>query len=307
MRRARPRRAFTLIELLVVIAMIAILIGMLLPAVQKVREAAARMKCANNMKQLGLAIHNYESVHREVPALGTYRPPGRMDKHGWMMFLLPYLEQTALANNYRWDVDYSDPANQPVIKAQLKVVQCPSTPRTTWTVSGAEAGVPYEAAVGDYAACNGVNKSLATYLGNPDMSRGGMFFGEITPRGVRFTEVTDGLSQTFLILEHAGKPDWYVLGAKQPTPIPTPVRAAWGHQYQFSILLRGHTADGLNPNGPCAINCSNDLGIYSFHAGSANVLFSDGGVQSVKNGMKIEVVAALATVSGGEVISPSDY
>jgi prepilin-type N-terminal cleavage/methylation domain-containing protein/prepilin-type processing-associated H-X9-DG protein len=301
------RSAFTLIELLVVIAIIAILIGLLLPAVQKVREAAARSTCLNNLKQLGLAVHGYEGVNREVPTLGTYRPPTRMDKHGWVLFLLPYLEQTALANNYRWDVDYSDPVNQPVIKSRLKVLECPSSPRTTWTVSGTEAGVPYEAAVGDYAACNGVSKDLATYLGNGGMSRGGMFFGEITPRGVRFAEVSDGLSQTFLALEHGGKPDWYVLGVKQPTAIPTPVRAAWGHQYQFSLLLRGHAADGKSHYGPCAVNCSNDLGIYSFHPGAANALLADGSVQSVKAGLRVEVMAALATVSGGEVLATGDY
>ncbi|MBN9517469.1 DUF1559 domain-containing protein [bacterium] len=301
------RRGFTLIELLVVIAIIAILIGLLLPAVQKVREAAARTRCQNNMKQIGLAVHGYEGVNREVPTLGTYRPPTRMDKHGWFLFLLPYLEQTALAAQYRWDLDYSDPVNQSVIKTQLKVVQCPSTPRETWLVSAAEAGVPYEAAVGDYAACNGVSKDLATYLGNPTMSRGGMFFGEITPRGVRFGEVTDGLSQSFLVLEHAGMPEWYVHGAKQATLAPTPVRAAWGHQYQFSLLLRGHSADGLTYYGPCAVNCSNDLGIYAFHTGTAVALFADGSVQAVRKGMRVEVMAALATTSGGEVISPNDY
>ncbi|AMV27813.1 hypothetical protein VT84_25650 [Gemmata sp. SH-PL17] len=303
----RRRSAFTLIELLVVIAVIAILIGLLLPAVQKVREAAARMKCSNNLKQLGLAVHNYEGVHREVPTLGTYRPPTSMGKHGWVMFLLPYLEQTALASQYRWDVSFSDPVNQPVIKTQLRIFQCPSTPRTTWTISASDSGVAYEAAVGDYAACNGVSKDLATYLGNTSMSRGGMFFGEITPRGVRFAEVTDGLSQTFMVLEHAGMPEWYVLGTKQPTNAPVPERAAWGHQYQFSLLLRGHSTDGKSYYGPCAINCSNDLGIYSFHTGTVNTLFADGSVQSVRSGMQVSVMAALATVGGGEVISPNDY
>jgi prepilin-type processing-associated H-X9-DG protein len=291
----------------VVIIILTILLGTLLPAVLASQESSARRTCENNLRLLGEAVQQFEKVNRHVPTLGTFRPPTRSDKHGWMMFLLPYLGQTELANRYRWDLDYSHPDNRPIIETKLNVVLCPATPRTTWSVSGKELDVEYEAAVGDYAACNGVSKLLAAYLGKPDMMRGGMFFGEITPRGVRLAEVSDGLSQTFLILEHAGKPDWYILGKQQAAPIPSPIRAAWAHQYQFSLLLRGHTADGKDHYGPCAVNCSNDLGIYSFHAGVANALFADGSVRALKNELPIEVMAALATTSGGEVLAASDY
>jgi prepilin-type N-terminal cleavage/methylation domain-containing protein/prepilin-type processing-associated H-X9-DG protein len=306
MNRICTRQAFTLIELLVVIAIIAILIGLLLPAVQKVREAAARLSCQNNLKQIGLALHNYENAHRQIPTLGTYRPPNSMLKHGWFVHILAYLEQNALAQQYRWDVNYSDPANAPIIKAQLKVVQCPSTPRTIWTISGTD-GFPYEAAVGDYSACNNVRSSAVAIGYSPDASRRAMFNGEITPQGVKFAEVTDGLSNTFMVLEQAGKPAWYINGVKQPTDAPQPERAAWGHHTQFGLLIAGHSFDGFVEPGLCAINCTNNRGIYSFHPGMVNMLFGDGAVRPIRNGTSIWIVYALNTVDGGEVVNANDY
>src|SRR5262245_30852619 len=139
-RSLRRPRGFTLIELLVVIAVIGILISLLLPAVQKVREAAARTQCANNLKQIGLALHSFENNRRSFPpgfvsqegglpqvGVPDVRPAAALN-HGWAVFLLPYLEQDNLFKQYRFDRDWRAPENQIVRETPLRVMQCPSTP-----------------------------------------------------------------------------------------------------------------------------------------------------------------------------------
>src|SRR3954468_15015656 len=123
-----PRRlAFTLIELLVVIAIIGVLMGLLLPAVQKVREAANRMKCSNNLKQLALAFHGYESNNGHYPLAYT-DPASAVKFHNWTPFILPYVEEGNRVRDYSLSVEWWKSPNREIVARQLKIMQCPTTP-----------------------------------------------------------------------------------------------------------------------------------------------------------------------------------
>jgi prepilin-type N-terminal cleavage/methylation domain-containing protein/prepilin-type processing-associated H-X9-DG protein len=307
------RRGFTLIELLVVIAIIAVLIGLLLPAVQKVREAASRMKCANNLKQLGLALHEYHDVNKTFPPAyvnkgGSYLNSGFPFTHGWAPFILPYVEQQALYDRYRWDVPQYAPENGPVIATQLKVFQCPSTPEQDRDYTmGPFAYFGTRGACGDYTLTLGVNPLLAQ-LGWVDPA--GDYRGALTntptaalvlspgTAGTRLTDVTDGTSSTILLAEDAGRPRLWQAGKAGPDQVVS--GGPWNH-FKGPIILQGSSFDGTTQPGPCALNCTNDGEVYAFHTGGTNAAFADGHVRFLKVGMDVRVMARLITRAGGEV------
>jgi len=308
---SRVRRGFTLIELLVVIAIIAILIGLLLPAVQKVREAAARMSCQNNLKQVSLAAHNYAGAQGRLPYLSFRRFGGALDQ-GWMPLILPYLEQDNVARLYRLDLDWYDPGNAAAILNRIKSFECPSA-RTTNRVLAAQLAPPwgtasYQAATTDYTGVQGVWSTLITTGWVPPTTT--QYCGTIgLNSGYALTDITDGTSQTMVVTEMAGRP--VVYHGNQPDPAdPTMmtsanVSGAWAAPN--GIGFRGFTWDGMVQPGPCAINCSNNSGgIYSFHTGGANIGFADGSVRFVRQQVSISTVLAMVSRNGGEVISGDD-
>jgi prepilin-type N-terminal cleavage/methylation domain-containing protein/prepilin-type processing-associated H-X9-DG protein len=292
------RPGFTLVELLVVIAIIAVLIGLLLPTVQKVREAAARMKCANNLKQLGLALHNYHEVYGTFPPGQVAAPYARWSvNHGWATFILPYLEQQALYDAYHWDQPLGAAANQSVVAHPLKNFCCPSAPeqdRYDWT-HGLFPSYGGKGACGDFAPTWGVDPALAT----------GDNRGVLVPNSMtKMTNITDGTSNTILLTEDAGRPRLWRAGKAGPDQ--EVAGGPWAG-FETGVTLKGSTPDGASWPGPCALNCTNDHEAYSFHPGGANAVFADGSVHFLGAGMSVRTLAALITRAGGEVVSAGDF
>ena len=330
MRLRAVRRGFTLIELLVVIAIIAILIGLLLPAVQKVREAAARAKCQNNLKQLGLAVHNYENTNGYLPP--SYRfalvsaSPLKIEAYSGLALLLPYVEQNALATRYDYKSVFCDNSppftanvNQPLIVTPLKVMQCPSTPDQdrlySFTLPGSSVGLPFnlswQASAGDYGVISGILGALWDIIPGilPDQGqRQGMLTVSTTPTytgGMRMVAVTDGTSNTYLLGEIAGRPEIWMGGKKQASnpayPLGVP-GGGWGDPLNGEHWMKGSSEDGLTQPGLCVINCRNDQALYSFHTGGVNVAMGDGSVRFIPKSINLLTFAYQVTSQRGEVI-----
>jgi prepilin-type N-terminal cleavage/methylation domain-containing protein/prepilin-type processing-associated H-X9-DG protein len=317
----RLRKAFTLIELLVVMAIIAILIGLLVPAVMRVREAANRMTCQNNLKQLGLALLQYEAGFGKFPPGRVIGPlpqagvPQAVD-HGWGPFILNYIEQKALADTYRWDLGNAAPANQPVVTIQLKVFQCPSAEPNRYFYGGPFARYGGKAACGDYGPTWGVDTALLTLQlidkpadqpyfipgwpnSIPDLW---VYRGVLVPNQMtQVAQILDGTSNTIMLAEDAGRPQLWRDGrpiSGQPDVLGGPWEAFFS-----GFVVRGSDSEGISSPGSCAINCTNNLEIYGFHPGGANAVFADGSVHFLHAKSSIRVLAALVTRAGGEVPS----
>jgi prepilin-type processing-associated H-X9-DG protein len=298
-----------------------VLIGLMVPAVQKVREAANRLACANNLKQFGLAAHNYHDSYGTFPpgAVGPIGPAFpqylQLKHHGLGTYLLLYLEQAALASRYRRDVSWFDPPNQEVVKTPLKIWQCPSAPANrimdgSLVTVTPPLGVRFNgsAACGDYAGMGFVHADLARsdLIDPPSGPRDeqGHYEGVFPVNHTRrLTDILDGTSHTLLIAECAGRPQLWQ-GRRE-----VPNKWLTGGPWASRNLLwgRGATPDGTAFYGPCAVNCTNDREVYSFHTSGANVVFADGSVRFLSATLDIRVFARLVTRDGGEVVSGSDF
>ena len=293
----RHRRGFTLVELLVVIAIIAILLGLLLPAVQKVRSAAARMQCQNNLKQIALAAHSYESPQGALPpGLTIFKAGEKLPYIGWLARLLPYIEQNAL-----WRQSLEAYAERPFtpfslphlgIQTPIKIYSCPADDRQG---SAHDTHQGYRVAVSGYLGVNGTDYKAAN---------GVLYAGS----RVRFTDITDGTSNTLLAGERPPSPDfwygwWYASG-----------QVNGGGDTNLGVRelkspLGNYTSDC--PAGPYGYRDGKPTQMcdlfhfWSLHTGGANFAFCDGSVRLIRYS-SADVLPALATRAGGEVTGIPD-
>jgi prepilin-type processing-associated H-X9-DG protein len=295
-----------LIELLVVIAIIGVLIALLLPAVQKVREAANRTSCQNNLHQIGLALHNYHDSQRSFPSGYRCQPvnPNNPDQTGpgwgWAALLLPYIEQGNLAQQINFTLPVEDTSNLAARTTIVKLYVCPSDRETgLFTIFDKNNTPLAQAATNSYAACHGIGVDLDEELDDFN----GMFSRNSK---VRFADVTDGTSNTIAIGERGSfftQAPWagaVSLGTTRITP-GAPVNnpgAIEDAPTQTLVHFAVHTIDDAN---------ADPEDFFTPHNGAANFLFVDGSVRPVRAGVDISVLQALATRNGGEVVNPDDY
>ncbi|QDT63329.1 DUF1559 domain-containing protein [Calycomorphotria hydatis] len=335
----RDKHGFTLIELLVVIAIIAILIALLLPAVQQAREAARRSQCKNNLKQLGLAMHNYHDAHRVLPYATSFidGPTGGWAggfgprQHTWFEFILPFIEQANLYNQIDFDRSNIDPVNLALYQSKFfPTVTCPSNPNAG---SGTDATGAFWYNTGDvplqgtyYMPCGGTlrpdngNKdctagagsfclaaasgyrggwkatggvtwdtaSASIYQGFPTDEVNGMFARGVTK--IRFRDVTDGTSNTFLMGEI--KPEW----------------TWWGSVFSGNVVISlfnlkinsQYLQNTIDSNTP---SWGDGTGHASHHVGGAQFLLVDGSVQFISENVDYETYCHLGDKADGAVVN----
>ena len=296
--RQSHRAGFTLIELLVVIAIIAVLISLLLPAVQQAREAARRTQCKNNLKQITLAMHVFEGSYRYLP-YGDRLNDSNTNKIGPGVQILPFVDQANLYNGYNLNVNWYDAANSTVVQTQLPVFLCPSTPGSSRLFSGTEGSVAFTASATDYMAPSGVGGSEKTFMQtNYAMTitddKSILTKKVKTPNYLR--DATDGLSNSVMYLECAGKPEIWSNGRQTGG---TNLKTGWAsHSTGFDPKM--FVAGGCTGTGSCSINCCNDQAVYSFHTGGAHGGFGDGSVRFLSANLDARVFIAILTRANGE-------
>jgi prepilin-type N-terminal cleavage/methylation domain-containing protein len=316
------RKGFTLVELLVVIAIIAVLIGLLLPAVQRVREASNQTQCQNNLKQIGLALHNYSNTEGCFPA-GYLRapnpsgavgpaPPPVFDRPppwaledqtpgwGWAALLLPYLEQDGLARSIDYKLPVESPTNRAARLVPLRVYTCPSDYHTgVFTVNDYYYGNKLaDAATNSYVACYGQGGTLGVL---PEEGNGIFYRNSRT----RVTDVTDGTSNTVAIGERPAlfvQAPWAGVMSGGAAAITPDAPVNWNRIDPAPTMALAR-ASWRQLNDPW----SEPSDFFSPHPGVVLFVFADGAVHPLKKGLDPDIFGALATRNGGEPISGDSY
>lgn len=304
-----------------VIAIIGLLVALLLPAVQAAREAARRMSCTNNLKQIALAMHNHESAYQMMP----YSKRDTLPQRSWAPDTLPYLEQASMVSGAFYDLNENwwrsttyagvPIPNSQTVQMHLAVFNCPSTPKNRRMQSKAE--TPPEqnkvGACGDYFVTEGVSVSINAELPPADQFPAGSDLqGALRkfPNANTFAMITDGTSNTILLGECAGREDVYrgrritpAVADKTQSNCARARGGAWAtNDNPYEIGMRVEWCTGSAIPGPMKINSSNEHSFlfYSFHSGGANFAFADGSVRLLSETIRLRVLANLTTRAGAE-------
>jgi len=311
----RNVRGTTLVELLVVVGLIGTLAGILLPAIQQVRESTRRTQCLNNLKQIGLGIQNFHTSRGFFPTTVS----GNGAIHYWAAQILPYMEENPLAAIYDYTVAWNNVKNRTAVQTTLGFMCCPSAPFGPLQNSKFKTGNPaWAAAAADYAGSTGPSSTLwttapATIASPQPKVIDGFFKGSISPsgKGRQMRDIGDGASKTVAVFEAAGRPQVWAFGAMIPdsglvTSVSTKyvTLCGWADPNQFDV--KGFQPDATNrykSPGPTLINGCNNAGIFAFHPNGANLLFVDGSTTFVGTAATADVVASMLTAQGEETSS----
>ncbi len=327
------KRGFTLIELLVVIAIIAILIALLLPAVQQAREAARRTQCKNNLKQLGLAVHNYHDTFNSFP-FGYYLVPPFTNYRNAFTMLLPYIEQGTIYSQIDHNVPmmngptgYNATAQATNVALAATVIPaflCPSSigPTTDdylYPANGFGPTVPpvnctWKGGRSDYSGTTGVRGTFANlaYNNNAGGDRGGAIVAAgggvpgISGSRTNMRDITDGTSNSFLFGERTGGVKIYYKSQAAvglPAILGQTNGGSWSDSLLFENWLQGSLYDGTANGGPCGM-CTNmrGNGFHSFHTGGCQFVMCDGSVKFVSENVSQAIFAGAITIQKGEIL-----
>jgi prepilin-type N-terminal cleavage/methylation domain-containing protein len=299
----RRRSGFTLIELLVVIAVIVVLIAILLPAVQQARESARRTQCINHLKQIGLALQNYESNHRVFPSSSTSRidfgiwntDPTRFHLHSWASMILPYLEEVNLSRTIDFQYSSLHERNREVAEEIIPTYRCPSYNGGDYSQNPMYTALSQKFAIRNYAAMG------ATTVGKIYKKPDGVFYAQSR---TRIAEIRDGMSMTIFVVE-----------TREPNAavwIDGGVSSVTGRAYletnppEYAAEVSGlNKTPYFNVTANQGIDC--EYGPSSMHYQSVNHLFGDGSVKPISEEIDTVVYDRLVTRMGGEKIDAGDF
>src|SRR5262245_38080316 len=341
--RLRVRDGFTLVELLVVIAIIGVLVALLLPAVQAAREAARRMKCQNNLKQIGLAVHNFENTFQMLPPgvvnvasagpiadLADYLRAGASGlsatdytKQGFLSVMLPYLEQAnvlvAAGGGYNFRLDWNEGTNQAASIIRIPAYECPSVP-SKHIVNPNTVQPNFLPATSDYWPVSRANSNDAVWVALGMGYPGNEFVnGCLTAnRKTRMAQITDGLSNTLLASESGARHEGWASTTRYADPGTAGwgVRGAWASESNNIVCAgtRGPITPGVAPagkvttaahlTGAVTVNGWNQGELYGFHPTLCNAVMGDGSVRTLKATISMAALQKLAARADGYLIDP---